>query len=349
MNLLTTLITDYRHISKKIKISQQPIVMKNPKINLTNEDKYFPLNIKKYIINHTKWVVQYQDLGHNVCFYTYDQMLNVNEINNYYKKVLSVLYILKKYSTTTCGMLNIYIYLTPFKKELTNSTILNVNNVNTGFTGLCTYTDDVVIYRKEEWFKVMIHECFHYFGLDFAYMPIHIYKNRLSNIFCISSEYLLFESYTECMAELIYLCMYSVDHHLNIQEVLRNELNHSLYQSSKILKHIGCSYTDLLCDSNNKKKKNSLTMVEKTNVFCYYILKTLYFFYLPDFLNWCKKYNDTLLSFNKTESTVISLCDWIQVRYKSELFIDSISNISLKYKSEISNKSLIMNIYSNGL
>ena len=46
MNLLTTLITDYRHISKKIKISQQPIVMKNPKINLTNEDKYFPLNIK---------------------------------------------------------------------------------------------------------------------------------------------------------------------------------------------------------------------------------------------------------------------------------------------------------------
>jgi hypothetical protein len=148
------------------------------------------------------------------------------------------------------------------------------------------------------------------------------------------------------MAELIYLCMYSVDHHLNIQEVLRNELNHSLYQSSKILKHIGCNYTDLLCDS---KKKNSLTMEEKTNVFCYYILKTLYFFYLPDFLNWCKKHNDTLLSFNKTESTVISLCDWIQERYKSEQFIDSISNISLKYKSEISNKSLIMNIYSNGL
>jgi hypothetical protein len=345
MNLLTNLITEYSNISKKIKIFKQQTVIKNPKINLTNEDTYFPLNIKKYIINHTKWVVHYQDVGHNVCFYTYDKLVNVNEINHYYKKVLSVLYILKKYSTTSCGMLNLYIYLTPFKKELTNSKILNVNNVNTGFAGLCTYTNDVVIYRKEEWLKVMIHECIHYFGLDFAYMPTSIYKNRLSNIFCISSEYLLFESYTECMAELIYLCIYSIEHNLNINEMLRNEMKHSLYQTNKILKHIGCHYEDLLCENNKRKT----IMIEKTNVFCYYILKTLYFFYLPDFLKWCSIHNDTLLSFNKTNNTILSFCNWIQEHYKRDGFINSLETISLKYKSEISNKSLRMNIYSDGL
>ena len=346
MNLLNKIITDYRSISKNIKIVKQPTVIKNPKINLTSDEKYFPLNIKKYILKNTKWLVMYENMEHRICFYIYDLLININEINDYYEKVISMLTILKKYSTTTCSMLNIHIYLTPFKKELSSSSkILNPNNVNTGFSGLCTYTNEVVIYRKEEWLKVLVHECFHYFGLDFAYMPTNIYKPRLSDIFCISSEYLLFESYTECMSELVYLCMYSVDHHLNIQDVLRNELNHSLYQTSKILKHLGCSYTDLFCSSKNK----NIPMVEKTNVFCYYILKTLYFFYLSDFLNWCKKHNDTLLSFNKTEQTVVSLCDWIQDHYRSTQFIRSISDISLKYKSEISNKSLIMNIYSNGL
>jgi len=343
MNLLNTIITDYRNISKNNNKIGKPLIIQNPKINITSETLYFPLIIKKYIINQTKWLIRYSDIEHNIFFYTYYESVNIKELNRYYKKILSVLQILKKYSTTTCNkILNAHIYLTPFKKELSNNNkILNVNNVNTGFAGLCIYSNDVVVYRKEEWFKVFIHECFHYFGLDFAYMPVKIYKNKLSNLFCISSEFLLYESYTECMSELIYLCMYSVDHKLNIHEILRNELNHSLYQTHKILTHIECTYTDLLCTKNKKNIK----MVEKTNVFCYYILKTLYIFYLSDFLNWCKIHNDTLLSFNKTESTVLSLYDWIRERYNSDEFINSISNISEKYKSEISNKSLRMNIY----
>lgn len=344
MSLLNTIIKDYRNISKNNKIVK-PIIIKNPKINLTSEPEYFPSNIKKYIINNTKGLISYTNMGYTICFYTYTSELNINEINRYYQKVIHMLLILKKYGTTLCNRLRIHIYLTPFKKELSDNKILNANNVNTGFSGLCTYIDEVVVYRKEEWFKVLIHECFHYFGLDFAYMPVNIYKNRLSNIFCISSNFLLFESYTECMAELIYLCMYSVDHNLNIHDVMREELNHSLYQTDKILKHMNCTYTDLLCKYNKKNIK----MAENTNVFCYYILKTLYFFYLSDFLNWCKTHNDTLLSFNKTEATVLSLCEWIRERYSSPEFINSISTISKKYKSELTNKSLLMNIYSNGL
>lgn len=345
MSLLHTIITDYRNIPKNNN-TFFPTIIKNPTIKLNNnEDTYFPTNIKKYIINKTKWMIRYTNTDHTICFYTYDSYVNLEEMDDYYKKIIYMLTILKKYITQQCSWLNIHIYLTPFKKELSNTKILDASNVNTGFSALCIYSRDIVIYRREEWLKVLTHECFHYYGLDFAYVPVDMYKHRLSKIFCISSEYFLYESYTECMSELIYLCMYSVDHNLNIYDIIRNELNHSLYQTNRILKHIGCTYTDLLCESHTSNKR----MVEKTNVFCYYILKTLYFFYLPDFLNWCKQHNDTLLSFNKTESSVISLCDWIHQHYRSNQFISSISDISLKYKSEISNKSLIMNIYSNGL
>jgi hypothetical protein len=284
----------------------------------------------------------YNDIKQNVFFYTYETNYNITELNQYYTKIINMLSIVRKYSTIHCNKLNIHVYLTPFLKQLTTNKILDVINVNSGLTSVCSYSNEITVYRKEEWFKVLIHECFHHYGLDFAYMPLEIYKQKLSNIFCISSEYLLYESYTECMAELLYLCMYSVDYKLNINEMLRNELNHSLYQTSKILKHVGCKYEDLLCENN----KRQIKMIEKTNVFCYYILKTLYFFYLPDFLNWCSINNETLLSFKKTNNTVISLCDWIQKHYKLDEFINSISEISIKYKSEISNKSLRMNIYS---
>ena len=343
-NLLDIIITEYRNIYKTIKLVQ-PTIIENPIVRLTNEPQYFPSNIKTYIINHTTHLIIYKYNEHTIYFYTYDLKVNITELNNYYKKIIAMLTMLKKYTTISCTTINAKIYLTPFKKELSNTKILNISHVNSGLTSLCRYTNEIIVYRKEEWFKVFIHECFHYYGLDFAYMPKEIYKQKLSNIFCISSEYLLYESYTECMAELIYLCIYSIDHNLNINEMLRNELKHSLYQTNKILKHIGCRYQDLLCENNKRNTK----MIENTNVFCYYILKTLYFFYLPDFLKWCSIHNDTLLSFNKTNNTVLSFCDWIQQHYKRDEFMNSIATISLKYKSEISNKSLRMNIYSYGL
>ena len=65
--------------------------------------------------------------------------------------------------------MNIYIFLTDLKKKLPEHTGQEIGkiNVNTGFTMTCRPKSNIVIYRKEEWFKVLIHETFHNFGLDF--------------------------------------------------------------------------------------------------------------------------------------------------------------------------------------
>ena len=54
---------------------------------------------------------------------------------------------------------NLHLYLTPFKKELSNiKEVLGEPHVNTAYTWHCSPNNRIVLYRLEEWFKVLIHE-----------------------------------------------------------------------------------------------------------------------------------------------------------------------------------------------
>ena len=67
----------------------------------------------------------------------------------------------------------VFIYSTELTKNLPNSNIdiLDQIHVNTAFTYSCIeQSNEIVIFRKEEWLKVLIHESFHNFGLDFSDM-----------------------------------------------------------------------------------------------------------------------------------------------------------------------------------
>ena len=44
--------------------------------------------------------------------------------------------------------------------------ILSAVNVNSGYTSFYNDLREIVIYRKEEWFKVLIHELMHYYDYD---------------------------------------------------------------------------------------------------------------------------------------------------------------------------------------
>ena len=45
------------------------------------------------------------------------------------------------------------------------------SHVNSGYTYTCKENNEIVIYREEEWLKVLIHESFHAYGLDFSSFP----------------------------------------------------------------------------------------------------------------------------------------------------------------------------------
>ena len=80
--------------------------------------------------------------------------------NNYVDYMLVWLYIVDRYASKSCSAeLKIYIYHTSLLKimPLSNDHILNENNINTAFTKTCQKNAEIVVFRKEEWFKAFIH------------------------------------------------------------------------------------------------------------------------------------------------------------------------------------------------
>jgi len=109
--------------------------------------------------------------------------------NRYVDAIIMWFYILNEYGSKTCSpTFTIFFYFTSLEKKLpkTNIDILDQTNVNTAFTTTCPKDSEIVIFRKEEWFKVFIHETFHTFGLDFSIIDTNECNKIVSELFFIN-------------------------------------------------------------------------------------------------------------------------------------------------------------------
>jgi len=225
-----------------------------------------------------------------------------NIYNTYYQLVYTWLSIISTYSDTWCSShLDIHIYLSDVKKLLppTNGTILGSDHVNTAYTyGGCKYKNEIVIYRKEEWFKVFIHETIHSFALDYSFVDNSDINEQLRMIFPAISKTDSYESYCEVWALIWNSLFHSfVEHPKNFTSFLNSfkkiyslEFHFARHQVLKILEHMNMKYDDLF--TNN-------TFREKTNVFAYYILKTIVCQNLTGFLSMCNS-SDNIMMFERT-------------------------------------------------
>jgi hypothetical protein len=81
--------------------------------------------------------------------------------------------------------------------------VLKPIHINGGVSDLCQPSGRVIVYRKEEWFKVFIHETMHNYGLDFAEMDISAANGLLHKIFTIQKDVKIYESYCEVWARIM--------------------------------------------------------------------------------------------------------------------------------------------------
>ena len=172
------------------------------------EGKFLPKEIKEYIINNA---IQYHEVSMTIgsrktTFYFVDfEPSNKDDLHNSIFIMIMWIFIANKYSIKACAeTVKVYIYLTPFEKKLPDShtSIISPINVNTGYTKSCQPNGEIVLYRKEEWLKVFLHEAFHLFGLDFSNNPTTEYVDKLKTIFNIDCDFLLFEAYCEFWARI---------------------------------------------------------------------------------------------------------------------------------------------------
>lgn len=308
---------------------------------------YIPENIKKHIKLYSKNIIYYflnnneSIINKQIKIYFIieesEKKILIQEYNKYVKRILCWFYLIKDYiNSECCKTLNVYIFMTSLNKMTPNKLeILDYENVNTGITTSCPKNGEIIIFRKEEWFKVFIHETFHSFGIDFSSNlnnDNNYYSKELTrNIFKVNSIINLYEAYTEFWAEIIHSICISFfittekrDFLSTAIYLIETEKKYSFYQMTKVLHHMNVKYSDIYIKSSNFK--------ENTNVLSYYILKTILLSKWKLFIRWCKENNLNILCFSRTAEKQLYLCKYIKTHYQSINFHKQLEEANILYQ-----------------
>ena len=342
-----------------LKIKKITNVNQIPKPATFNAD-VFPDPVRKHIDNHSLNSLTYSfqlfERAITIHFLIEDDnpKIFINKYNTYVDHILAWLFIVNEYASKTCSnTLDIFIYHTSLTKELPGSPVetLNENNVNTAFTRSCPTNSEIVVFRKEEWFKVLIHETFHNFALDFSDMNNSSCHALILSIFPVNSEVNLFEAYTEFWARImnVLFCSYFNTKNKNdINEFLVNaeyfvnmESIYSFFQLVKVLGFMNVEYRNLYEKTEASQHIRNTLYKEDTNVLSYYVITLILIYNYQSFLSWCKANNTDILQFKKTSASQKKFCDFIIAKYKVPKMLKAIdcSNTffkNLKIKSNLS-------------
>jgi hypothetical protein len=326
----------------KLKVTKLSTAHEIPKPRQFNADS-FPSEVREHIDKTMTYDLQYS-------FSLYDREIIIHFLveekhpelmlslyNNYVDKILVWLFIATEFSSKICSKkLAIFIYMTSLQKHLpeSNINILDRMNVNTAFTYTCLPTSEIVVFRHEEWLKVLMHESFHNLGLDFSGMNIDMCVNRMLSIFNVESDVLLYEAYTEFWAETInsmFCSFYLSSNKDNEEEFIKNfdffinlERTYGFFQLVKTLNFMGLQYSDLYSKGQKAEMLRKTMYKEKSNVLCYYIIRAILLNNYQGTLSWCDQNNTSLLNFKKTNANLDNFCKFIERNYKSASMLEGV-------------------------
>ena len=309
----------------------------------------FPAQIRKHIDELSLFELTYDFSLFDRKIKLYFILEDVNVIEKYNKYVDCIImwmYILNEYGSKTCSSsFCVYFYFTSLEKKIpnTNIDIFDRIHINTAFTTTCPRDSEIVIFRKEEWFKVFIHETFHNFALDFSDMNLNECNIKILSMFDVKSDVNLFESYTEFWAEImnaLFCSYYALKNKNNIERFIAYsnyfinlERNYSFFQLVKTLNFMNLNYKNLYSKTKQDDMLRSTLYKEKTNVLAYYVIKTILINNYQSFLSWCSVNNLSLLQFKKTTNNLNEFCNFIRNNYKTKSMTDNVKSAEKCYNN----------------
>lgn len=292
--------THYNKLSKKdIFREDRHVSIDQHAILKQFSSKYLPHIYLKELLEEKKCTFIHFRIGHRIFNLSFYKIHNISkkDFEHLFKCIWMWLYIISRHPQIECvKQLELTIAFLPHKKIFTGINA-NGNNsaqtfdslhVNSALTQVCQPINRMLIYRKEECFKVFLHESFHCFGLDFSIQNNDQIHQELHRIFNLdgSVELAAYESYTEFWGEVLNMMFNAFfisddfrSFSLCFEAILNVEQHFSQIQVAKILLLTGTTLVDF---------KN---LVQKTHVFEYYILKTMLLLNTDAFFGWCIKTN----------------------------------------------------------
>lgn len=142
-----------------------------------------------------------------------------------------------------------------------NDKFISPENINAG----CTISGQYIyIWRKEEFYKVLIHELIHYFVLDFWDMDNSEIDSRMRKMINIKGTDAVNEAYTEIMAVIINSVIYSQMNPISFDDIINYEIIFTHFQIAKIIDLFGGNtYHDLF----------KIEIIQSTSLVSYIIIK----------------------------------------------------------------------------
>ena len=267
----------------KIKLNNYNFKLTEVKNIKLIETHFVPDKIRTYIENNItlKYTILYNFKNKLIKLnYFTKKKIDTKIFNILLKRIIFMMLI-----TNTYINVNIHIYDTPFKKKFTCNDsskcgTLHTHNVNSGLN----YDNNIIIFRKEEYKKLLLHELVHALDVDYKYETLKMNK-KILELFNINSKNLLInESYVETWA--IILNTYCVLREKNKNSLknfklnLKKELAHSLIQCAKLCIYYNIDDFSRIYNSH----KNSVYYKDSVNTFSYHIVKTINLYNIRNFL-----------------------------------------------------------------
>jgi hypothetical protein len=183
--------------------------------------------------------------------------------------------------------LTIAIYPTQFKKGINKITKkikpLDIDNVNSGLTYYSNSKNGtIILWRTEEIKKVIIHELFHSLKVDYG-LIIHekVFDAYMKDVFKLDQFIGINESYVETLACIFNTIFVVIEHQYAKSKILyylNIEIFYCTRKMAQILNYYHFSSLHELMTTKVKYFK------QNSNIFSYYILKTLILYNFDDIL-----------------------------------------------------------------
>ena len=309
----------------------------------TSVKSYTERNMKGYLI--VKTVLGCVEVEVIYAFFKKSEVNNLKKAKNRIKKALRILRFLLFYVGTSNKVkkITINLYLTNIKKTLPKNQIkiLNEENCNSALTYACAEEGEVLVFREEEWKKVLIHELFHSLCLDFSGISYLLLKDKMKDLLKVNSDYEISEAYAEYWATILNSCFISFDilddkedyeqFGLYSEFCIQFERIFSMFQLVKVLDYMGLRYKDLVSDGRMAKSLKNILYKEDTNVLAYYIIKAVLLCDYDKFLFWCEKYNISVIKFDKNQLNLRRFGNYFEEMYKNRRLTKSINDMEIKY------------------
>lgn len=263
-------------------------------------------------------------------------------------KIYTWLLVVSDYADRACSTtLMIRMYMTTQTKCLPNIETIEIDreHVNSAYTYACKTDNIIHVYRKEEWFKVFIHETFHAFGLDFAKQDNSQVEQYMQSVFHTNNNIRCYESYCEFWATIINTVFIAylntpyentvVKWEKNVMKtagiMLERERMFSTYQCSKILAHYQMSYDQLFRDFVSDMPITTNIYRENTPVLSYHFIKACLMWNMDKLIQWCADANHYSIKFNDDkhnyERVANDFCRYIHKFLRDPVFMQCLQDI----------------------